>query len=292
MDLRALRYFVETVRHRSFTQAAAVLFVTQSTVSKMVRQLEEEVGQPLLIREGRTVRLTDVGQAVFARAEEALGVIQRLRRDVADLAELARGELELGLPPMVNLLFAPIIKRFRERWPHVELKLAEAGGQVIEQRILSGELEVGVTVLPTGPDARLATRELGRFPICLVGAASAPWAHLEQPGLDILHRQPVLMFSEDYSLTRLLRSAFEAGGVQPEVVARSGQWDFLLSMAVAGVGTALLPQPLLQQLRLPEGVAVRPVTAPGLAWTVGVVWVKDRYLSHAARAWLAACGES
>lgn len=67
MDLRALRYFVETVRHSSFTQAAGHLCVTQSTVSKMVRQLEDEVGQPLLIREGRGVRLTDAGRIVFER---------------------------------------------------------------------------------------------------------------------------------------------------------------------------------------------------------------------------------
>ena len=65
IDIRALRYFVETARLQSFTQAASSLSVTQSTISKMVRQLENEVGQPLLIREGRQVRLTDVGRVVY-----------------------------------------------------------------------------------------------------------------------------------------------------------------------------------------------------------------------------------
>src|SRR5690606_17982665 len=166
MDIRALRYFVETVRHSSFTQAAAVLHVTQSTVSKMVRQLEEEVGQPLLIREGRSVRLTDTGRIVFDRGEEALSVVQRLHRDVADLSQMGRGQLLLGLPPMVNFLFAPLIKRFKAQYPQVELKLVEAGGQVIEQSVLNGDLELGVTVLPMAPDAQLLTQELGRFPIC------------------------------------------------------------------------------------------------------------------------------
>ena len=62
MDARALRYFVETVRHASFTQAARALFVTQSTVSKMIRQLEEEAGAQLLIRDGHTARPTDTGR--------------------------------------------------------------------------------------------------------------------------------------------------------------------------------------------------------------------------------------
>ncbi|MDE2401656.1 MAG: LysR family transcriptional regulator [Burkholderiales bacterium] len=291
MDLRALRYFVETVRQHSFTLAAGQLCVTQSTVSKMVRQLEDEVGQALLIREGRSVRLTDVGQIVFDRGQEALAVVQRLSRDVADLSDLARGELTVGIPPMVNVFFPPLIKRFKERHPQITLNVVEAGGQVIEQRVLSGELEVGVTVLPAAADARLASFELGRYPICLVGTTQSLWAKDKRPSLKALHQQPVLMFSDDYSLTRRLRSAFDAEGVVPQVIAQSGQWDFLLSMAVAGLGTALLPQPLLALLQFSEDVVIRQVHAPGLEWTVGQIWMADRYLSHAARAWLNVCSE-
>ena len=80
MDLRALRYFVETVRRQSFTLAAEHLHVTQSTVSKMIRQLEAEIGQPLLIRDGRQLQLTDVGRVVLERGQEALGVMHNLTR--------------------------------------------------------------------------------------------------------------------------------------------------------------------------------------------------------------------
>lgn len=289
MDLRALRYFVETVRQRSFTTAAAHLYVTQSTVSKMVRQLEDEVGQALLIREGRAVRLTDAGQIVFDRAQEALAVVQRLNRDVADLSDLARGELTIGIPPMVNLFFPPLIQRYKARYPQVKLTIVEAGGQVIEQRVRQGELELGVTVLPTEPGAELAAHEMGRYPICLVGTPDAPWARLKRPGLAALHEQPVVMLGEDYALTRRLQEAFDAAGVQPEVIAQSGQWDFLLSMAMAGMGTALLPEPLLARLQLPASVVVRPLHVRDLAWRVGHIWVPGRYMSHAARAWLDVC---
>ena len=289
MDLRALRYFVETARQRSFTTAASHLYVTQSTVSKMVRQLEDEVGQALLIREGRTVRLTDAGQIVFERAQEALAVVQRLNRDVADLSDIARGELTIGIPPMVNIFFPPLIQRYKARYPQVRLTIVEAGGQVIEQRVRNGELELGVTVLPTEPGAELAAREMGRYPICLVGTVDSPWARLKRPGLAALHRQPVVMLGEDYALTRRLREAFDAAGVQPDVIAQSGQWDFLLSMAMAGMGSALLPEPLLARLQPTESMVIRPLQARDLAWTVGHIWVPQRYMSHAARAWLALC---
>jgi len=291
MDLRALRYFVETVRHSSFTHAAEHLCVTQSTVSKMVRQLEEEVGQPLLIREGRGVRLTDAGQIVFERGQEALSVVKRLTQDVADLSGLVRGEVTVGIPPMVNLFFPPLIKRFKERYPQIKLRAQEAGGQVIEQRVLAGELEVGVTVLPVPADSGLTSTELGRFPICLVGTPASSWFRVAQPTLATLDQEPLLMFSEDYALTKRLRTGFIQAGVEPVIVAQSGQWDFLLSMAMAGLGTALMPEPLLKRLRLPADVVIRPLCEPEVSWRVGQVWVPDRHMSHAARAWLAVCAE-
>ena len=116
MDLKALRYFVETARQGSFTQGSGALFVTQSTVSKMVRQLEDEIGQALLIREGRRVRLTDAGRIVFEHGQEAMGVMQRLKRDVADLAELNRGSSPWH-SPMVNLFFPALIQRFKGAAP-------------------------------------------------------------------------------------------------------------------------------------------------------------------------------
>lgn len=291
MDLKALRYFVETVRHSSFTLAAAELHVTQSTVSKMVRQLEEEMGQTLLIREGRGVRLTDAGAIVLARGQEALAVAHRLKQDVADLTDLERGELTVGIPPMVNLFFPPLIKRFKDRYPHIKFIAQEAGGQVIEQRVRSGELEIGVTVLPLPPNSGLVASELGRYPICLVGTQTASWLRSPAPTLAALQGEPLLMFSDDFALTQRLREGFAQASVEPMVVGQSGQWDFLLSMAMAGLGTALIPEPLLARMHMPADVVVRPLREPDLSWRVGQVWLPDRYLSHAARAWLDVCAQ-
>ena len=99
------------------------------------------------------------------------------------------------------------------------------------------------------------------------------------------------MFSEDYALTQRLREGFARAGVTPTVVGQSGQWDFLLSLAMAGLGTALMPEPLLKRLRLPDDVVIRPLCEPEVTWRVGQVWVPERHMSHAARAWLAVCAE-
>ena len=291
MDLRALRYFVETVRQNSFTLAAERLHVTQSTVSKMLRQLEDEIGQPLLIREGRQLRLTDVGRILFERGQDAIGVVRQLAQEVTDLTALARGELTVGMPPMVNLFFSPVVKAFRERHPGVRLTLLESGGQTIEQQVASGELEVGATLLPADPALELETRTFGSYPILAVGPRTAPWAGDGSVSLAALRDEPLVLLADDFALTRQLREAFRDARIEPHIAAQSGQWDFLVAMAAAGLGTTLLPAPLIARLAVGDDLAIRPLGTPALDWTVAHIWKPGRYMSHAARAWLAVCGE-
>ncbi len=91
MDLRNLRALVEVVRQGGFSQAAVVLFATQSTVSKAVRQLEDEVGMPLLDRIGHKSTLTPVGEAVYRRAVRMLTEREDLLTELDDLRGLKRG---------------------------------------------------------------------------------------------------------------------------------------------------------------------------------------------------------
>ncbi|MBB1636144.1 LysR family transcriptional regulator [Cupriavidus sp. UME77] len=291
IDIRALRYFVETVRLKSFTQAATSLFVTQSTISKMVRQLEDEIGQPLLIREGKQVRLTDVGRVVYERGQEALGVVHRLTLEVADLSSLGRGQLTVGIPPMANLFFSPAVSAFRQRYPNLELSLAEHGGHMVEQQVASGELEVGATVLPRDSGLELATREFAKYPIWVAGPRKATWAKGKTVTLAALRDEPLLMLTEDFSLTRKLRQAFLDARLEPRIVAQSGHWDFLASMAAAGLGTTFLPQPLLDKLDIRDKLAVARLTEPAMDWALAHIWSPGRYLSHAARAWFSVCEE-
>jgi DNA-binding transcriptional LysR family regulator len=291
IDIRALRYFVETVKLGSFTHAAAAVFVTQSTISKMVRQLEEEIGQPLLIREGRKVHPTDVGRVVYERGLQALGVIRELQLEVADVAQLGRGELTVGMPRMGNLFFPAVVSEFRRRYPKLELCLAEHGGSVLEQKIIGGELEVAATVLFSGGiQEKLASRVIARYAICAVGPRNVPWAGRPTVELSTFKDQPLVLLEEGSALTRRLRSAFRELDIEPHVVAQSGHWEFLAALSEAGLGTTFLPQPFLARLDV-SGLSVARVTEPELEWTLANIWSHDRYLSHAARAWLALCAE-
>lgn len=289
MDLRSLRYFVETVRLNSFTQAAQNLHVTQSTISKMVRQLEDEIGAPLLRRDGRKLELTDTGRVVFARGEEMLDTMRQLGNEVRDTQALQHGSLKIGIPPMINLLFTPVLKAFHQRYPNITLTLTEDTGQAIERQVAAGELEIGLTVLPADPALALNTQPVASYPLYAVAALGTFQKQRTTLKMKSLGELPLVLLKDDFALTRALRQAFSAAGIAPTIAAQSGQWDWLVAMASAGMGVALLPQPFIHRLAIGRLDTVKLVE-PELQWQVAHVW-RGSYLSHAARAWLALCAE-
>ncbi len=287
MDVRTLRYFVEVVRQQSFTRAAEKLFVTQPTISKMLRHLEEELECTLLVREGRKLHLTDSGQAVYQRGLAILDEFRQLEAELEDISSVKKGVLRLGIPPMVGRQIAGLIRQFRQTYPGIELSISELGGLSVEQAVLAGELDLAMTILPAGSDQPLTFLPLLSHPMCVVAPKSAHW--LNRTSIDIreLAEWPILIYNEDFTLYKMLMAAFQRAGFAPKIAVRSGQWDFLAAMVQAGVGIATLPEPVCQWLDK-ENLIWLPLE-PRMEWQVGLIWRQGNYLSHSAQAWIACC---
>jgi DNA-binding transcriptional LysR family regulator len=289
MDVRALRYFVEVVRQQSFTRAAEALFVTQPTISKMLRQLEEELGCTLLLREGRKLHLTDSGQVVYQRGLIILQEFKQLELEIGDINQLKTGELRLGVPPMVGMQIAGSVSAFRQRYPGIALKVVESGGLTVQEAVLSGSLDLALTALPIDEQVPLNTLTLMRHPLCVLTPRTAPWLDRASVSLAQVAQHPLLIFNEEFSLNRQLKKAFQHANLTPQIAVRSGQWDFLAAMVQAGMGVAILPEPICQRLDR-QSLLWLPLESE-LAWTLGLIWREGSYLSRSAQAWIDCCRE-
>lgn len=287
MDIRTLRYFVEVVRQQSFTRAAEKLFVTQPTISKMLKNLEDELNCTLLIRDGRRLLLTDTGRVVFERGLAILTEFRQLEAELSDINHLNKGLLRLGIPPMVGMMMAGPISLFRQRYPGVALKVAEFGGLTVQQAVMNGELDVAMTALPVEDQSGLTTLPLFSHPLCVLVPRSGEWLHTESVRPAQLGKHPLLIYNEDFALSRQLMALFHQHNVQPSIAVRSGQWDFLAAMVQAGVGIAILPQPVCE--RLDKNTLRWLPLESDLRWQLGLIWREGVYLSHSAQAWLACC---
>lgn len=290
MDIRSLRYFTETIRLGSFTEAAKTLGLTQSTISKMIRQMEDELGEVLLLRDAKGLALTDTGSVVYERGRDVLMALQRLEQEVRETQSVARGVLALGIPPMINLLFTDILKQFRGKYPGITLNLQECTGQEVEQRVAAGELAAGMTVLPVEPQENIAVAKVASHRVWAVAAEGRLKGAADTLALRSLAQVPLILLNDDFALTRLLRRHFSKADIDPQVNGQSGQWDWTVAMARADMGVALLPEPFIHRINM-QGLVCKPISQPEISWDIALLWNEQR-ASHALHAWLAMCQES
>jgi DNA-binding transcriptional LysR family regulator len=290
MELRTLRAFVEVVRQGGFSQAAKVVFVTQSTVSKAVKQLEDELGLPLLDRLGSGIKPTAAGEIVYRRALRLLAERDDLAAELTDLKGLKRGTLRLGLPPIgSSTLFAPLFTVYRQRHPDIEMRLVEHGSDRLQELLAAGEIDFAGLLLPV-PD-EFSSQLVRREPLVAMLAADHPASGWPSVRLRDLRDTPFILFDAGFALNRIILDACRREGFEPNVVARSSQIDFIAELAAAGLGVAFLPRMIaMERARLP----FRPVLLddPDTEWAMAMVWRRGAYLSPAGAAWLALLREA
>ncbi|MGF6727780.1 DNA-binding transcriptional LysR family regulator [Paraburkholderia sp. GAS41] len=291
MDLKALRYFTEIVRHGSFARASEAIPLSQPALSKSVRTLEEELGETLLERgrRGVGVRLTAAGELVHGRAQAMLKERDALMTDLHALHGLRQGTLRIGLAPVGSAeIFANLIAQYHERFPAIDFELRERGSEDLEEAVRSGEIEVAATLLPVRPD--LASMFILKAPIVVAVPRYHPLAERKRIQLSELRDTPFVMLEAGFLLNRRIREACSAHGFTPAEVAHSAHPNFALALVAAGAGVTCVPR-LVAERHVNDGVQLLALAGRDLEWNLAFVWRKGATLSVAAKEWLKLVGE-
>ncbi|WP_313599642.1 LysR family transcriptional regulator [Pseudomonas sp.] len=284
MNLRTLRAFVEVVRQGGFSQAAEVVSLTQSTVSKAVRTLEEELGMPLLNRLGHRNQLTAAGEIAYRRAQVLLAEHSDLVSEINDLRGLKRGRLRIGLPPVgCGVLFATMFATYRSRYPDIDIELTEYGSKKLRECLEAGEVDLAALLLPV--DDVFDYQPVRNEPLIAVLPLNHPLAGLERIDFTDLADSPFILFEAGFALNAKILAACERKGVNPRVTARSGQIDFIVDLVAAGLGVAFLPR-MLAHKHQHAGIALIALDEPHTDWHIALAWRANAHLPPAARAWL------
>ena len=284
MEFRTLRAFAEVVRQGGFSQAAKVVFATQSTVSKAVKQLEDEIGAPLLDRIGHRSTLTAVGEVVYRRALSILAERDDLAAELDELRGLKRGNLRVGLPPVgSSILFAPLFTAYRSRYPGIDIRLTERGSDRLREILLAGEIDLAGSLLPVPED--FERQSVRKEPLMAVLPSEHVLVRRKSIDLASLREIPFVLFETGFAVNRIVLNACKQRGFEPTVAARSSQIDFIVELVAAGLGVAFLPRMLVEHHQHPSVSYVR-FAEPQTDWHMAMIWRRGAFLSHAAKAWL------
>jgi DNA-binding transcriptional LysR family regulator len=259
------------------------VFATQSTVSKAVKQLENEFGVLLLDRVGHRSTLTAAGEIVYRRALRILAERDDLLSELDEVRGLKRGSLRLGLPPMVSsILFAPLLAIYRKRYPGIDIRLVENGIDRLEEILWSGDIDFAASTIPVTEG--LEWQSVRREPVVALLPAQEFAARKKTIDLIDLKQTPFILFDPGFAISRLVTVACRRAGFEPTVATRSSQLDFIMELVAAGMGIAFVPKMVAEQRRRPGLRSL--LVNPRIDWHVGMTWRRGAYLSHAAKAWL------
>jgi LysR family hydrogen peroxide-inducible transcriptional activator len=245
-SLRQLRYLVAVADRLNFRAAAEACFVTQSTLSAGIKELEGLLGVALLERDKRSVRVTPAGEAVVAKARALVAQAQDLVETAREAAEPLAGPFRLGIIPTIAPFLLPVLApKLRRRYPKLKLYLREDLTERLLERLRSGELDAALIALPydTGD---LAVRELFRDEFWFVAREDDPLARAKAVAVERLAPRDVVLLEEGHCLRE---HAIVACGVRtpaetPAVEATS--LATLVQMVEGGLGVTLLPEMTLK----------------------------------------------
>lgn len=283
MDIRQIEYFVEVAKQLSFTKAASTLHVSQPSISKAIQNLEAELGVPLFYRSSKQLELTDAGQAVLINALQVLEAFQNLRSELMDLTELKKGQIRIGIPPIVGAeFFSKLISQYKEKYPYIEILLTEVGTKRIRQEIEAGELDIGLVCSVCSTNENLETIGFLKDPLQLIVHEDHPLAHLDVIELANLVEEAFIIYRKDFILYDRIIEECSKHGFFPTIACETTQKDLFIEMVQAKLGVALLPQKIAEKIPY-DSIKRIPFKEETIHLELGITWKKNKYLPFAVR---------
>ncbi|PKR86366.1 LysR family transcriptional regulator [Heyndrickxia camelliae] len=282
MDLREIKLFIEVADHMSFTKAAEHSYVSQPSLSKIVKKLEEELQVELFDRSTRHLRLTDAGKIVYQQGRKALAPLNELHILLDELRNLEIGEIKIGIPPLIGTLFFPeIARKFHADYPKVKLHLVELGAKRIATIVEDSQIDLGIIVLPADEE-KFNVYPFITDEFVLFIYEEHPLANRNSVILNELKDEKFILFSEDFTLHDYVIKACNEAGFEPIVSYESSQWDLIVELVSSKMGITLLPKSIFY-MQNHANVKMIPIKEPTLLWKLGIITKKDAYLSFSLK---------
>ncbi|CAM3674378.1 transcriptional regulator CynR [Polaromonas hydrogenivorans] len=284
MEIRQLRYFLDIAQTEHLTQSAQNLFVTQSTLSHGLRQLEQELDVALFNRLGRGLKLSQAGAEFRVYATRALKEIEAGRMALADLSGLQSGKLTVGaFPTFLNTVVPATVASFTQSHPGVMVEVRDLRAGSIEALLLRGELDLGIAFHPTEHE-EIETEPLFDERMLLVVGPLHPLAGRRSLAMKTLAGMPLALLPRSFATRRLIDASLRQADVAPTVRVEMDSVEALLGVCRHSDLASIVPERAARQAPDLHTIAL---TEPQMVRHAGILWRRGASRSAAARAFAA-----
>lgn len=273
--LRRFKCFIAVADHLHFRKAADSLHLTQPALSQQIRELENELGAALFIRDRKSVELTAAGQRFLPAALEAVRVIEQAVEDVGRLVTESETTLRLGYLEYLNLaLPLRALTELREQRPDITVQIKHVSPSEVERAIRDDVIDLGIGFLPT-QDEDMAARSVQKGEWMLALREDSSLARSNSIPISAMAGQPLIVFDREINprLYDDLVDQFRQNGVAAQIAHHVMQLSAGPSYVQQGLGAFVHASYVLSEL--PRGIVLRPI-ADLAPLELGLVWHGNR----------------
>ncbi|WP_419700640.1 LysR substrate-binding domain-containing protein [Mucilaginibacter sp. NFX135] len=279
MEFRQLQYFVKAAETMNFTEAAAAVFITQSTLSQQIKQLEEELGMLLFDRIGKHVRITEAGHVFLTHARKILMDIQKGKQAITELNNAATGELNIGVSYAFTSSLFPVLAPFSTKYPGIKISIISDNHVELEKKLRLAELDLIVAYHNESDDEDLEMQPLFSSSIVMVVAKNNPLAQLKSVNLKQLAELELILPGKGFSSRTFINELFYKHKMSPNINIELNDVHTLLSLVQDGDWATILNEKTI--IGWDRLIAI-PIAGQEVKKQSYILWQKGVYRKKAA----------
>jgi len=279
MDFRQLEIFQSVAKHRSFTKAAKEIRIAQPAVSIAIRKLEEELDLQLFNRSEKKVFLTAEGEVLLYHARSLSDQFDATISNMNDLKELKKGKVRIGMPAMMGAYFFPeVFGKFKKAYPFLNIQVHDEGTKIIQSRLISGEIELGVVTIGETPD-NLEVQPFLSQEMLLFVRKDHPFSRRKKVKFEEVINEDLITVKEGYFLREAINRMSQGFQIKPNITFETNLMTLTRSLVLDKYGIGFCLEMVLKDDNALVGVSFDPP----VILEFGIAWKKNGYLSKANR---------
>jgi LysR family cyn operon transcriptional activator len=279
MEVRQLNYFIKAAELLHFTDAAAASFVTQSTLSQQIKQLEEELGTPLFDRIGKQVRLTEAGNIFLIHARKIILDIKKSKQALFEYGNMMNGQLNIGVTYSFSSLILPALTPFSEKYPGIILHVESGPALQLENKLRMADLDIILAFHEQTDGDGLEMQPLFASRVMMVVSKNNPLAKLSKISLKELAKADLVLQGTGFNSRDMLTEIFKKNKVSPTIKLEMNDVHSLLSMVERGNWVTIINENAIANW---EGLVAIPISGKELYRQASILWQQGVYRKRSA----------
>lgn len=247
MDLEKLAFFRMVAKELSFSKAAEKVFRTQPAVSQAIKTLEDDLGQTLFLRLGRSIRLTAAGQILLEHVEEAFETLDLAQTRMEGLKELHEGELTISASDTTSCYILPdVLLLYRKAYPNIEVKILNRPSPAAGLQVVARESDLGIVTLPVD-HPKLTSEELIIREDVAICSPNHPLSKKKKAAFKSLLAYPLILLDRGSNTRSFIDEKITESGITPDISMKMGSIEVIKKMVALDFGISIVPLVSIQQ---------------------------------------------